>query len=573
MSSSQIIPTLEQLDHALNNDPGNPGILHERGIWLLNNGRLTEALVCFDLSLIINPLSIHTYVSRSACYINMNRCDDAIADCTRALELDPNCADALLNRAAAHITMKHPDPAVEDLERALKLREDVRGLVNWCAALHLQGRHHEALGGYRRALEIDPDLYVARSSLIACLDFIVEEGFEIFQDERRAYYEQHAKHIKPLPLIQDADPDRRLTIGYVGADFRYHSAAFCFKPVIERRDKEQFKVCCYSGVTAPDAMTKWFAETVDVWRDTHGVSDHTLAQQIRNDQVDILVDLSGHSVGNRLMAFAHKPAPIQITAWGHGGGTGLKQMDYMFTDPVWIPAGVRHLFAEKCWDLPCFITFEPPPMGPKVKPLPAETNGYITFGCMSRYQKVTPAVEALWAKVLHAVPGSRLLLKDGSFDKQENRDVVLKSFEEKGIGQERIEIRGGSTHYDHLAAYGDCDILLDSFPMGGGITTWEALYMGVPTITKLGTTQASRIAGAIMCAVGMDTFVCVGESAYIAIALHKSMDYVYLGKLREQLRGRVLGSKAGNPVEYTKAVETAYRAMWKAWCLTQPNQG
>ena len=560
------IPTLEQLDEALDKDPGNPAILHERGLWLLNMGRLNEALVCLDLALILEPTSVYTYVSRSACYINMNRCLDGIEDCTRAIALDPNCCDAYLNRGAAWITLKKPEPAVADLEKALTLREDVRGLVNLCAAMHLQGRHGDALKGYRRALEMDPNLHVARSSLIACLDFIHEEGFEVFQKERRLYYEQHGSKIAPLDHLQDNDPDRPLTIGYVGADFKYHSAAFCFKPLIERRDRKNFKVNIYSGVTAPDGMTQWFRQTADLWRDTMGMPDAALAQRIRNDRVDILVDLSGHSVGNKLMAFAYKPAPVQITAWGHGGGTGLKQVDYQFTDPIWIPADVRHLFAEKCWDLPCFITFEPPSFAPPIKPLPMLENGYVTFGCMNRYQKVTPKVEALWARVLEAVPGSRMIFKDQTFDEEVNRETVREAFRSHGIDADRLEFRGGTSHFEHLNAYGDVDILLDSFPMGGGITTWEALYMGVPTITKLGSTQASRIAGAIEASVGIGSFVVNNDEEYIDLARVRSTDYVYMGRLRRGLRGIVTESDAGNPEKYTRFVESAYRSMWREWC-------
>lgn len=563
--SSNPVPTLAQLDAALDAHPDNPEILHERGIWMLNNGRFNEALVCLDLSSIIYPGHAHTYVTRAACLINMNRAEEALEPCSRALAIDPNCADALLNRGAAYIMLKKPDEAIVDLQHALTLREDPRGIVNLCAAYHLQGRHEEALKGYRRVLEVDPKLYVARSSLIACLDFLIEDGFDAFQAERKEYGKQHG-NVQQLGLLQDKDPNRRITIGYVGADFRYHSAAFCFKPIIGYRDKDKFQVNIYSGVTAPDQMTKWFMENVDIWRDTIGMTDFGLAQQIRNDQVDILVDLSGHSVGNKLMAFAHKPAPIQITAWGHGGGTGLPQMDYQFTDPVWIPTWARHLFTEKCWDLPCFITFEPPAMGPEIRPLPALENGYITFGCMNRYQKVTTKAEALWAKILLAVPDSRLLLKDGVFDSEDERNALRLRFKEHGVDPDRISFMGITSHWDHMNSYGLADIMLDPFPMGGGITTWEALYMGVPTITELGTTQASRITGAIQCALRLDAFCCIGKDNYLDLAVRMAKDYAYLDKLRKQLRVRVAGSAAGNPKEYTKHVEDAYLTMWKDWC-------
>jgi predicted O-linked N-acetylglucosamine transferase (SPINDLY family) len=392
-------------------------------------------------------------------------------------------------------------------------------------------------------------------------------GFPEHQRERHIYFRAHAKRLAPQgsAASNDRTLSRRLVLGYVSADFKHHSAATCFLPVLQRHSREEFQINCYSGVQVEDDWTRRFRECTDVWRSVSGVPDEALAAQIREDGVDILIDLSGHSKGNRLLVFARKPAPIQVTAWGHGGGTGLPMMDYQFTDPVSIPAMARPLFAEQAYDLPCCITFEAPAFTPPVGTLPARRKGFVTFGSLNRFTKVTPEVERIWAQILAAVPGSHLILKDGRFDHPENRNRILASFAEMGIASERIELRGFTSHQGHLAACGDIDIMLDTFPQNGGITTWEALWMGTPVIAVLGNTFASRISGAILHALELEAWVGKDEGEYLEVAIHQATNLDQLAQFRLDIRSRILSSAAGNPERYTRAVEQAYRAMWATW--------
>jgi predicted O-linked N-acetylglucosamine transferase (SPINDLY family) len=418
-----------------------------------------------------------------------------------------------------------------------------------------------------QVLAIRPDLAPVHSNKIFVMDFTSDLGFEEHQLERRKYAQIQSKRI-PGDLkgySNDRNPSRPLVLGYVSADFKHHSAAFCFGPVLRHHDAREFRVICYSGVRAEDEWTEAFRQLADPWQPVAGLSDDELAEQIRADGVDILIDLSGHSQGNRLPVFARKPAPIQVTAWGHGGGTGLSAVDYQFTDPVFIPERARPLFTERCFDLPCCITFEAPEEAPEVGGLPAEAQGCVTFGSLNRFSKVSPQVFDLWTQILDNVPGSRLLIKDVALGDPAVQQHILDFVEARGISADRIEMRGPTPRLEHLAAYNRVDIVLDTFPQNGGISTWEALWMGAPVLAMLGNSPASRISGAILHALGEGEWVVESEAEYLQLAVEKAADLKALARFRAGIRTRIMASPAGNPERYTRAVEEAYRYMWKEW--------
>ncbi|MEO5373394.1 MAG: acetylglucosamine transferase, partial [Alphaproteobacteria bacterium] len=303
-----------------------------------------------------------------------------------------------------------------------------------------------------------------------------------------------------------------------------------------------------------------------LWRHTVGVSDEDMAEQIRRDGIDILVDLSGHTIGNRLAVFAHKPAPIQVTAWGHAHGTGLPTVDAFFADPVQIPQSERPFYAETVVDLPCFLVYEAPDYAPAVAPLPALATGTVTFGCFNRLDKISPEARALWARVLAAVPGTRLLVKDTQLDSPETRQRFAESLISLGLSGDRLDFLGGSPHHEHLAMFARVDIGLDPFPQTGGISTLEALWLGVPVVTIRGQTPASRNGAAINAALGLNEFIAETPEEYVAIAARTAADLPRLASLRSDLRPRLSASAVGNPALYTRSVETAYRDLWRGWC-------
>jgi len=368
--------------------------------------------------------------------------------------------------------------------------------------------------------------------------------------------------------LNSRDPDRRLRIGYVSADFRTHSAAFCFKPVLLNHDKTRFEITCYSSSLQEDGYTKDFRRAADRWRNVTQMSGDEFSAQIRADQIDILVDLSGHSAGNRLGVFARKPAPIQVTAWGHATGTGLPTVDYLFSDPVACPAEVRHLFAEKIVDLPCVITIEESLGQTQPSDPPVLSKGHITFGAFNRSTKVTDEVVALWARLLHAVPQSRLLLKHYGFNQPALQLRMLEKFASHGVSPDSIAFLGTTSRPEHLAAFKNVDIALDPFPQNGGISTFESLQMGVPTVAMLGKTIPSRATGAILAAVGLRDWVAEDADGYLAIAEKFAAMPDHLKALRHDLPARLSSCPATNNVLYTRAVEAAYRTMWGDYCRT-----
>jgi predicted O-linked N-acetylglucosamine transferase (SPINDLY family) len=305
----------------------------------------------------------------------------------------------------------------------------------------------------------------------------------------------------------------------------------------------------------------------DKWTDAWKLSDDELADHIQADNVDILVDLSGHSAGNRMAVFARKPAPIQVSAWGHPTGTGLQTMDYVLADPVSIPEAVRDLFVERIYDLPCMITMEPTP-GLGRPAVPMIRNGYVTFGVFNRIEKISDDAITLWSRLLAALAGSKIVVKHGSLDDALLRDGLIARFVAHGIPQDRIVCMGSTPRREQLLAFENIDISLDPFPQNGGASTWESLHMGVPVVAKLGNFASSRAAGAILKAVGLDDWVADDEEGYLAIAKKYAAMPQHLEKLRAELPDKVASSADGNVVVYASKVEAGYRQFWREYCAS-----
>ncbi len=333
-------------------------------------------------------------------------------------------------------------------------------------------------------------------------------------------------------------------------------------------DKSQFEVFCYSNSKhTPDEFAKHFKDAVDHWRPVQDMGDIRVAEAVRNDEIDILVDLSGHTGGNRLLSFARRPAPIQVTAWGYVTGTGMRAMDYMFADPVLIPPDEQKHYTEEIRHLPCYGACLAGQPFPDVGPQPAlHGDGLVSFGSLNRMAKMTPAGFDLWAAVLRAVPNSGIIIKAGELADQQSRDGLLEHFTKMGLDPGRFIIRGGSPWEDHMAAYNEIDIALDTFPHTGGTTTMECLMMGVPVVTLRHGTASGRASAAILTALGMTDWIAETPADYVRIAMEKAANLPALVAVRAGLRGRMLNSPVGDNLAYTKAVEAEYRWMWRKWC-------
>lgn len=532
------------------------------------------------------------------------RLKEAEAIYRKVLDVEPTHADALHLLGLILYRAGKDAAAVRLLEIARRyLPSDPDLLANLGEIYRRLNRLEDSEQCCRRALELRPDHAGTHSNLILTIDLQDHRSIAEQQQERHRWYEQHGRRYVELiqPHENSPDPERRLRLGYVSADFVGHSAYVVFSPVIRRHDTAAFEVVCYSGVEREDQNTDRLRRAVHLWRSTRDMTDEELARQIRRDGIDILVDLSGHSSGNRLLVFARKPAPVQVTAWGYATGTGIPEIDYFLADPVLVPVADRALFAEELVDLPCSICYEAPDHAPEVSSLPALDGRLFTFGCLNRIEKISDRALALWSRVLSRVPEARLLIKTRRLDDAEARDHLLGRLEKQGIVRRRamprdsaklsaklhslwerhlafgtprneVVLLGGSSHEEHLRTFHEVDLALDPFPHGGGVSSAEAMWMGVPVVTLSGSTIPGRLGASMLAATGMQDWIARSEDDYVRIAVEAARDLPRLARMRSELRRRIAESAFGDPERYAQSVEAAYRSMWRRWCL-RPARG
>jgi predicted O-linked N-acetylglucosamine transferase (SPINDLY family) len=597
------LDALDSYDRALAANPQMAEVWNNRGNILRELLRFAEARDSYEKAIAINPNFAEAHNGHGGVLTNMRDFEGAFASLQRALAIKPDYPEAIANRAAIWLDLSRTEQAVVDYDMALSqapgLAEAWIGRGN---AQHQLKRFSEALASCKRALALDPGSFRAHTLMGQCLgtlgqveasiakfddalaikpdfedaislkifatDFKTDLTFEEQRDVRRLWWERIGSRyaLPPEPHRNVRDPDRRLVIGYVSSDFRSHSAARVFKPVIEYADKIAFETVCYSCSPIEDGLTREFQQMTSRWRDASRWTDERLIEQVRGDQVDILVDLSGHTGGNRLKVLARKPAPIQAHGWGHCTPPGLPTIDYVFADPVTIPPEVRHLFHETIYDLPCMLTLDPLPPDVSRGPLPARGNGFITFGVFNRISKITDESAKAWAQILARLPSSRLLIKDFELDDRMTRDNLLARFAQYGVAADLIQMLGKTSRPDHLQAMNAVDIFLDPFPQNGGASTWESVQMGVPVVTKLGSALSSRAAGGILSSIGLRDWVADSLEGYIDIALRHASRIDELAGLRDGLPARIAASAAGNPAAYAAEAGKAYRDIWRTYC-------
>jgi predicted O-linked N-acetylglucosamine transferase (SPINDLY family) len=363
-----------------------------------------------------------------------------------------------------------------------------------------------------------------------------------------------------------------LRIGYLSPDFREHSVSYFARSFLGAHNHSAFEVVGYDNSRRPDAVTASIQAMTDQWRRVATLNDDQIASQIRDDRIDILVDLAGHMAGNRLLVFARRPAPVQVTYLGYPDTTGLRRIDYRLTDEIADPAGTSDSFnTERLIRLPgCAWCYTPPDSAPEISPLPAQTSGRLTLASFNNFAKVTLDVIALWVRVLNAVQGSQLLIKAAGLDYPSARQRVLEQFASAGISTDRLELLGRTrTTAEHLAMYQRCDIALDTFPYHGTTTSCEALWMGLPVITLLGQMHLSRVSASLLHAVDLDDCVAQNADEYVGIASAMSRDLARLAELRLSLRERMRGSPLLDAKAFTRGLEEQYRQMWVNWVTGQ----
>jgi protein O-GlcNAc transferase len=560
---------LTSFDRAIEFNPNFAEACNRRGNTLHRSKRLDAAVASYDRAIAIMPDYAEAFSNRGNALRELRRFEEALASCDRAIALEPNLAEAYVNRGIALMDMMRFDDALASCDRALNVRPDyAEALSARAAILQAQGKIDDAIATYRHALSIKPDDAAIHTNLIFALNFDASASEADKQSERVRWNKRHAQQFAQNigPHTNDRDPFRRLRIGYVTDRFRRQAAAYSFGGVLHCQDPEQFEVFCYSDTLQEDDVTARFRNRADQWRNTGGLSHDKLAELIRQDKIDILVDLVGHMAGHRLHVFARKPAPIQLTAWGEPTGTGVQAMDYLLADQVLVPSSERAALTERVVDLPNFLGYWTPEPLPEPGPLPALESGHVTFGSFNRLDKILHPVIHAWATILLALPAARLVLKDQILEDTGQRARITSAFETEGISGDRLTLLGASDRTSHFSAYQKIDIALDTFPHSGGMTTLDALWMGVPVVTWPGRTISSRLAAASLSALALTDFVAADAEIYVKLAVAKAGDLAALARLRAGLRAHIAGSVIGDPQHYARAVESVYREIWRRWC-------
>jgi protein O-GlcNAc transferase len=502
--------------------------------------------------------------------------NDAAVTCYRqtlALNFDyPQAHNNLGNALAA---LGQFDAAVEAYRDALSLRPAyAHARSNLANALQNAGRVDEALVEHRQAVVDAPADAGIRSNSILALYYRAEADVQDILEESQRWDQAHGARNAGVsaPHANDRSPERMLRVGFVSADLRTHPVAFFLLPILEAHDRRRLHMSCYPTTRTTDATTERLRAASDAWTSLAGMSDDAAAQRIRDDGIDILFDLSLHTSGNRLPVFARKPAPIQASYLGFMGTTGLSSMDYRVTDALIDPSGEDiRTGTEAPLRLPCGAwCYSPWPASPPVSPLPALGAGHITFASFNKMPKMTSHVFYLWARILQQVPQSRLLLKSIAFRSAETVERVRRYFGDAGIDAGRLDLAADHAPPQHLDAYAQVDIALDTFPFQGLTTTCEALWMGVPVVSLAGEAYFSRVGASVLSNAGYPELAAASYDEYVLRAVELASDLPALAAMRAEMRERLLRSPLMDATRFAQGFEAALRDAWRSWCRTTP---
>lgn len=556
-------------ESVLRQTPDDTEALQLLAVALCALGRSREGLIHLRRITELTPDAPQAHANLATVLAATGEAEGAIASFRAAARLQPGFGEAWNGMAALLKALGRYDEAEECCRSGLEASPGDATLHHTLSsALFEQGRVDEAIAAVRAALTARAEFATAHSDLVRMLNYTDAAEPAAIYEEHRAWGERHARALTEAapPHRNDPDPARRLRVGFVSPYFRKHAMNFFFESIVEHHDRNAMKMFLYADVAQPDDYSERLKAHDTEWRRTVGYDDERLARTVRDDAIDILVDLSGHTPHNRLLAFARRPAPVQATWNGYPNTTGMKAMDYRITDAYCDPPGTTEaLHSETLVRLPdIYMTWRPPTDAPDVGALPALTSGHITFGSFNSCFKVTPALVALWARLLRAVPQSRLMLLTITGRGAERRIHDL--FNENGIGAERLELLPRVSHEEFLAAHRRADIALDTYPYHGTTTTCFSLWMGLPVVTLAGRVHVSRVGVSLLGNLGMPQWIATSGEAYVEIASKLASDLGALAASRSELRRKLLASPITNGVLGARALEGAFRQMWVRWC-------
>lgn len=551
--------------------PDNPQTHYNLGIALRDQSRLPEAVDCFRKAIRFKSDYLEAYNSLGHVLLSLGDSQMAASAFRKVAQARPGAPEVHVNLANALYNAGHLEEAAVCLRKAIAMIPDNYSLHDTLGAvLCCQGKIDESIESHAQALRLKPDDAAALTNLLLTLHYKPGMDPAVLFAEHRRWGEIHCRPVtSPSPHANVPDPAKQLRIGYVSPDFRDHSVAYFIEPVLANHDRAAFDITCYATGPRQDSTTARLRTLASRWRQVDGMTDAKIHDLIKTDGIDILVDLSGHTSGNRLGVFVRKPAPVQVSYIGYPDTTGLPTMDYRFVDAWTDPSGESDkLSVEKLVRLPGgFLCYQPPADAPPVTPPPSLETGYATFGSFNNLAKVNTGVIALWARLLQAVPEARLILKYHWLSDEATRERYHEQFAAHGIKRDRVELlKMAPSTAAHLGLYSRVDIALDTFPYNGTTTTCEALWMGVPVITLTGKRHSERVGTSLLSQVGLTGCIAASGEDYIARAAGLAGDKERLGELRATLRQKMAASALCDGGRITREIEEAYRAVWGSWC-------
>ena len=561
---------LARLDIAAAADPGNVALLTARGVLLGKLGRRDEAVEVLEAAAALAPDALVPTVALANALTVSSRAKLAVDVLRQAVEMAPRDANLRNNLAATLVRVYRYDEARAMLEALIEEHgPQLNFLCNLTNALVSLGLQDQGVARARQAVALLPGAHLAWRALGNALSYHQDVTGAALLEAYRGVGRTMPRS-PPVALDNPPDPARRLRVGLLSPTLKTHPVGWLTVAGFEALDPAAFEIICLGQPESNDPIQRRFRAAAAAWHVVDTDTPAPLAARIRALGIDILIDMSGYGDRGLIAACAERPVPVQVKWVGmQNHSTGLAEMDWIITDRWETPPGHETFYAERLLRLPDgYVCYSPPPYAPDVVPLPALARGHVTFGCFNNTAKITKVVIATWARVLHALPSSRLVLKAHQFAEPATSDRFLAAFAAHGIAATRLELRAGSPHRDLLAQYGDIDVVLDPFPYSGGLTTCEALWMGVPTVTVPSETFASRHSASHMSNAGLADWVVADLDAYVARAVAAAADIGALAALRAGLREQVRASPLCDAPRFGRSLGAALRHAWHDWCAT-----
>lgn len=562
---------VESYRRALEIAPGLAEMHFNLGTVLAMQGKFDAASECYRQAIGLSPGYAQAHCNLGAALLAQKRFDDAAASYQRAIVINPALADAHYNLGIALQAQNKLDAAIASFRKTLELQPAfIEGLCNMGNALREQGRLKEAVECYRQALTIRPDYANAYSNLLFLLSYHAEtspadylcqaRGWELacIPDEIR-----QSAHIKKFE--RQALSGRRLRVGYVSGDFRKHAVSYFMEQIFAQHDRSRVELFAYSNNRSRDAVTERLNGLADHWIPIALMSDREVCERMEDDELDVLIDLSAHSAHNRLGVFARRAAPVQAS-YLYFASTGLTEMDYWIGDEVLTPPELDAQFSEQVWRLPrTWLTYKTITEAPLPNWRP-RNDGTIWLGSFNNLGKITPHTLRLWARILNALPTACLLLKNKELADSGNRQRILSELASHGITAERIELQPGSDWSDYMAQHDRLDIALDPVGgHGGGTSTCDALWMGVPVVHLIGEHVGSRFAASLLNAIGHSEWIAHTEAEYLEKVIALAADIALRKQLRHTQRNTMALSPLCDARDLARSLEDAYGGMFARW--------